>query len=203
MIEHDAGGCILSVSLLMDTVLKTITSIHPSLLSTSSSSHTQNLSVAHFQLNLFSLAAMSQPPHSHSNSFRQPSVHYFFKKIDSTQFQTAMAQEFAADPEQQPHSKTAPTAEEKVLQTERNKLYQGKSRERKKAKEMAEGERDILTGEPVKHFDQPTEESLGVAVVTYSLHGKKSKDSKLCTMVTWQHQLLWRFIHETALRTRW
>jgi len=139
MIEHDTRGYILRVSFVIDTVLKTITSIHRSLLSTSFSSHPQNLSVAHFQLKLFSLAAMAQPSHSHSNSFRQPSVHSFFKKIDSTKFQTAMAQEIAADPGQQPHSKTATTAETKVLRTEQNKLYQRKSRERKKMKEMAEG----------------------------------------------------------------
>jgi len=182
-------------------VLKTITSIHPSLPSTSFSSHTQNISVAHFQLKLFSLAAMAQPSHSHSNSFRQPSVHSFFQKIDSTQFQTAMAQEIAADPRRQPHLKTATTAEKKVLQTEQNKLYQKKSRERQKAKEMAEGQRDILTGKPVKQCDQPTEESPDLAVLTNSLHQKKSKDPKLRTKVNWQHQLLWPFIHEAAMRT--
>jgi hypothetical protein len=154
MIEHDTGGYIFRVSSLIDTVLKSITLIHPSLPSTSSSSHTQNLSVAHFQLKLFSLAAMAQPSHSHSNSFRQPSVHSFFKKIDSTQFQTAMAQDIAADPGQQPHSKTATTAEKNVLQTEQNKWYQSNSHERMQAKQLAEGQNDFLTGNTVKQFDQ-------------------------------------------------
>ena len=203
MIEHDTRGYILRVSLLIDTVLNTITSIHPSLLSTSFSSYTQNLSVAHFQLKLFSLVAMAQPSHSHSNSFRQPSVYSFFKKIHSTQFQTAMAQEIAADPGQQPHSKTATTAEKIVLQTEQNKLCQRKSRERKKAKEIAEGQRDILTGKPVKQLDQPTEESADLAVLTNSLRWKKKKVPKLRTKVNWQHQLLWPVIQEAALRTGW
>jgi hypothetical protein len=42
----------------------------------------------------------------------------FFKKTDSTQFQTPMAQEIAADPGQQPHMMTATTAKKKVLRRE-------------------------------------------------------------------------------------
>jgi hypothetical protein len=114
-----------------------------------------------------------------------------------------MAQEIAADPGQQPHSKTATTAEKKVLRTEQIKLYQRKSRERKKATEMAEGQHDILTGKPVKQLDQPTEESPNLAVLTNSLHRKKRKDPKLRTKVNWQHQLLWPFSQEAALRTGW
>jgi hypothetical protein len=65
-----------------------------------------------------------------------------------------MAQDIAADPGQQPHSKTATTAEKNVLQTEQNKWYQSNSHERMQAKQLAEGQNDFLTGNTVKQFDQ-------------------------------------------------
>jgi hypothetical protein len=80
-----------------------------------------------------------------------------------------------------------------------NKLYQRKSREQKKAKEMAAELCDILTGKHDQQLDQPTEESPDLAVITNSLCCNKRKDPKLHTKGNWQHQHVLAFIHEAAL----